>query len=328
MAVFYIRERNAFYSWLTLNHITPTAQALWNALFTIYNAQGWPDEWLEVPESLLCSYMHVGKQALYDARNQLKNKGLLDFKSGNRNKQAVKYRPIWLTPQDEDTTETGENPQLGPSYPQIYPQQTDKPAESPENAGSWSENHTNEHTNADTKEHTNEHTNTDTKEHTNPHTLLLNNKQREKDIPQHTIVRVSQLPPFHSLTPAPARGASEKSATADYTAIPIELRHYLPWWVEFDTKERWLSGFADWLARHGLEYTRQMLNCALTIVQNKFDRERLTNPLEYMKATLIDWQNKGMTSRREIEQYLECTPLTGGYFAAQAYDNDHEYEYS
>lgn len=56
MAVFYIRERNAFYSWLTLNHISPTAQALWNALFTIYNAQGWPDEWLEVPESLLCSY--------------------------------------------------------------------------------------------------------------------------------------------------------------------------------------------------------------------------------------------------------------------------------
>lgn len=324
MAVFYIRERNAFYSWLTLNHITPTAQALWNALFTIYNAQGWPDEWLEVPESLLCSYMHVGKQALYDARNQLKNKGLLDFKSGNRNKQAVKYRPLWLTPQDEDTPGTGENPQL----PASYPQQTDKPAENPENAGSWSENLTNIQTNTDTKQDTKEHTNTDTNERTNQHTFLLNNKQGEKNIPEHTIVPVPRLQYFHSLTPAPARGASEKPATADYTAIPLELRSYLPWWVEFDTKERWLSGFADWLARHGLEYTRQMLNCALTITQNKFDRERLTNPLEYMKATLMDWKSKGMTSRWEIEQYLDCTPLTGGYFAGQAYDIDHEYEYS
>ena len=324
MAVFYIRERNAFYSWLTLNHITPTAQALWNALFTIYNAQGWPDEWLEVPESLLCSYMHVGKQALYDARNQLKNKGLLDFKSGNRNKQAVKYRPIWLTPQDEDTTEAEENPQLRPSYPQGYLQPTDKPTENPENAASWSENHTNKQTNTDTKNHTNKQTNTDTKEQTNKQTLILNNKPWEKGIPEEAF---TQLPYFHSLTPAPARGASEKTTTAGYSAIPLELRHYLPWWVEFDTKERWLSPFADWLARHGKEYTRQMLNCALTITQNKFDRERLTNPLEYMKATLMDWKSKGMTSRLEIEQYLECTPLTGGYFAAQAYDNDHEYQY-
>ena len=168
MAVFYIRERNAFYSWLTLNHISPTAQALWNALFTIYNAQGWPDEWLEVPESLLCSYMHVGKQALYDARNQLKNKGLLDFQKGNRNKQAVKYRPIWLTPQDE----ADETPQQGPSYPQScpqsYPQPPNAQMDKAENMESWSEKQTNEQTNIETNNKTNNQTNEQTSAPTIP----------------------------------------------------------------------------------------------------------------------------------------------------------------
>lgn len=37
MVINYVREREAFYDWLSFNTLSPTAQSLWNALFTIYN---------------------------------------------------------------------------------------------------------------------------------------------------------------------------------------------------------------------------------------------------------------------------------------------------
>lgn len=324
MAVFYIRERNAFYSWLTLNHISPTAQALWNALFTIYNAQGWPDEWLEVPESLLCSYMHVGKQALYDARNQLKNKGLLDFQKGNRNKQAVKYRPIWLTPRDEDTAETGDTPIPAPSFPQSYPQNYPQASENAQSAAdnspSWLENQTNQQTNEGTNEQTKAPTNQQTNGRTITPPLNKTTEYGDNNIfnkPQQERKTVATM----SLTHAPTR-------TEDLPPVPLSLRHYLQWWDEMDVEGKWRGGFQIFLATDGARYTHQMLNCALTITQNKHDRHLLRNPLEYCKQTLIDWDRRGLTSRPEIEQYLDCDPTTGGYHAGLAWENDHEYEYS
>lgn len=47
MYVNYVREREAFYEWLTFNTLSPTAQSLWNALFTICNAEGWPEGFCE-----------------------------------------------------------------------------------------------------------------------------------------------------------------------------------------------------------------------------------------------------------------------------------------
>lgn len=70
MAVKYIRERNAFYEWLTMNYLSPSAQACWNALFTVYNTKGWPEGWIEAPDMLLRSYMHVSNDTLLDARDR------------------------------------------------------------------------------------------------------------------------------------------------------------------------------------------------------------------------------------------------------------------
>ncbi len=99
MFINYVREREAFYDWLTFNHLSPTAQSLWNALFTICNAKGWPDGYVKVPDILIRSYMHVSNDALLDARNQLKNKGLLDFIKGDRRASAAAYKLHFFTVQ-------------------------------------------------------------------------------------------------------------------------------------------------------------------------------------------------------------------------------------
>lgn len=101
MYVNYVREREAFYEWLTFNTLSPTAQSLWNALFTICNAKGWPEGFVKVPDMLIRSYMHVSNDALLDARNQLKNKGLLEFTKGERRASAAAYKLNFFTAEKE-----------------------------------------------------------------------------------------------------------------------------------------------------------------------------------------------------------------------------------
>lgn len=101
MNINYVKEREAFYEWLTFNTLSPTAQSLWNALFTICNAKGWPDGYIKVPEIMLRSYMHVSSDALLDARNQLKNK----FIKGDRRAAAAAYKLNFFTDEAEVCTE-------------------------------------------------------------------------------------------------------------------------------------------------------------------------------------------------------------------------------
>lgn len=96
MVINYVREREAFYDWLSFNTLSPTAQSLWNALFTIYNQKGWPEGFVKVPDMVIRSYMHVSHDALLDARTQLKNKGLLDFTKGERRASAAAYKLIFF----------------------------------------------------------------------------------------------------------------------------------------------------------------------------------------------------------------------------------------
>ena len=105
MVVNYVREREAFYDWLSFNTLSPTAQSLWNALFTIYNQKGWPEGFVKVPDMVIRSYMHVSHDALLDARTQLKNKGLLDFTKGERRASSAAYKLIFFTADSEVCTE-------------------------------------------------------------------------------------------------------------------------------------------------------------------------------------------------------------------------------
>ena len=77
MVINYVREREAFYDWLSFNTLSPTAQSLWNALFTIYNQKGWPEGFVKVPDMVIRSYMHVSHDALLDVGRSSRTKDSL-----------------------------------------------------------------------------------------------------------------------------------------------------------------------------------------------------------------------------------------------------------
>ena len=84
----YILEIKAFYELLELNQLHTPAIALWHALMHIANKTGWQDNFT-VAIPVLTIKTGLNKQAVLKARNELKEKGLIDFKS--RNNQAASY---------------------------------------------------------------------------------------------------------------------------------------------------------------------------------------------------------------------------------------------
>lgn len=90
----YIRELNAFRDWLMLNHLSTKAVALWHTLMSINNLAGW-QEWFAVPNSTLQQLTKLSKQGLDNARNELKVKGLIEYKPGDKKKPGS-YRMISL----------------------------------------------------------------------------------------------------------------------------------------------------------------------------------------------------------------------------------------
>lgn len=121
MNINYIYEREAFYDWLQFNYLSPTAQSLWNALFTICNAKGWPGGFMKIPDEMLRSYMHVSHDALLDARAKLKSLGVIDFIKGERRTSAAAYKLNFFTAND------------------FCPEKADKPADKPADKGAGKE---------------------------------------------------------------------------------------------------------------------------------------------------------------------------------------------
>lgn len=84
----YIKEINAFYDWLELNDVSPSAINLWYALMHINNKSGWASSFT-VAESVLCVKTGLSDRTLRKVRNELKQLGRIDFAS--RKGKAPKY---------------------------------------------------------------------------------------------------------------------------------------------------------------------------------------------------------------------------------------------
>lgn len=76
----YISEINAFYDWLELNELSTSAIALWYALMHINNKAAWV-ETFTVAESVLSIKTGLSGRGVRNARNELKQKGRIDFRS-------------------------------------------------------------------------------------------------------------------------------------------------------------------------------------------------------------------------------------------------------
>lgn len=88
----YIKELNAFYDWLEINELSPSAINLWYALMHINNKAAWA-ETFTVAESVLCVKTGLTDRTLRKVRNELKQKGRIDFISRKGGRAPI-YRII------------------------------------------------------------------------------------------------------------------------------------------------------------------------------------------------------------------------------------------
>lgn len=102
MQVNYVREHERFIEYAADERLTPNEQLLWYALVHIFNqrAEGneWPDGFIRITNDRMFTYLPIKWDAMAKARNSLKQRGLIDFRNGSRNKSAPEYKVNWFYP--------------------------------------------------------------------------------------------------------------------------------------------------------------------------------------------------------------------------------------
>lgn len=91
----YIKLINSFYDRLETNALSTSAIALWHALVHINNKAGWRSEFT-VAVSVLRIKSGLSEKSVSNARNELTQKGYIDFKSRKGNQSAI-YQLIDLS---------------------------------------------------------------------------------------------------------------------------------------------------------------------------------------------------------------------------------------
>ena len=112
----YVREHIRFMEYATDEHLTASERLLWYALMHVFNqrAQGkvWPDEFIRISNDRLLSFCPMKYDTIASARNSLKQRGLIEYTKGEKNKLSPAYRMIYFYPEYvAPDTETDVNPQ-------------------------------------------------------------------------------------------------------------------------------------------------------------------------------------------------------------------------
>ena len=102
----YVREHTRFMEYATDEHLTPSERLLWYALMHIMNqrAKGndWPGEFIRISNDRLLSYCPMKYDTIAAARNGLKQRGLIDYQKGDKNKLSPAYRMIYFSPEESN----------------------------------------------------------------------------------------------------------------------------------------------------------------------------------------------------------------------------------
>lgn len=91
----YLKEINAFYDQLELNPLSSSAIALWHTLMHINNKAAWKEQFT-VAVSVLCMKSGLREGTFKKARNELKQKGYIEFYSRRGNQSAI-YKIVPLS---------------------------------------------------------------------------------------------------------------------------------------------------------------------------------------------------------------------------------------
>lgn len=100
----YLKQITQFYKLLPNNPLSASAQCLYFYLLNKNNELAWIKEFT-VANMIVCGYTGLNRQALDRARNELKQKGYIDYKKGVSN-QAGKYLIIEFVTQNVTQNDT------------------------------------------------------------------------------------------------------------------------------------------------------------------------------------------------------------------------------
>ena len=103
----FVSEFNSFMRYARDNSLSLRERMLWIALFYVandratYNEQtqeyDWPDDFIQVSNGELNLYCCLDKRAIETLRNGLKQRGLIDFQPGQKNKRNPAYKINYLS---------------------------------------------------------------------------------------------------------------------------------------------------------------------------------------------------------------------------------------
>ena len=110
----YVREHMRFIEIAKDEKITASERLLWYALMHVMNLNAkrnvWPDDFIRISNDRLLLYCPLGFDAMAKARNGLKQRGLIDFTPGKKNKLSPAYRMNYFFPESPDSnTEKTDN---------------------------------------------------------------------------------------------------------------------------------------------------------------------------------------------------------------------------
>ncbi|MFS8541345.1 MAG: 3-hydroxyacyl-CoA dehydrogenase NAD-binding domain-containing protein, partial [Tissierellales bacterium] len=87
----YIKEINAFRSYLKTNPLEAITQALWYVIADYHNTSNW-ERWITIDNQRLMAELCISEKTLIKHRNKLIQAGLLEYKSQQRKKGSGKYK--------------------------------------------------------------------------------------------------------------------------------------------------------------------------------------------------------------------------------------------
>ena len=100
----YIKQVNQFYKLIQNNTLSANAQCLYNYLLNKDSELGWLEEFT-VSNLIICGVTNLSRQALDRARNELTQKGYIQYKKGRSN-QAGRYVIVSFVTQDDTQSMT------------------------------------------------------------------------------------------------------------------------------------------------------------------------------------------------------------------------------
>ena len=98
----YVREHTRFMEYACDEKLSSSERLLWYALMHVMNqrAQGnvWPDDFIRISNERLLSLCPMKFDTMANARNGLKQRGLIEVEKGEKNKKSPAYRMIYFYP--------------------------------------------------------------------------------------------------------------------------------------------------------------------------------------------------------------------------------------